>query len=196
MCQKRVFWLLLPTFNLWKGDWALAYVSSRDFSSISQFPKILSLFFFSCWALAYVSSRDFSSISQFPRILSLFFFLCGHLARPPIVENAAKILSLTLFRNSWGNSYTKFAILDIKFRFTCGDADLYQNTVKFQHIITRIVELIGIFLLWNLSYQLSYILFILFFFFLWLHASYWLFSLVRSGTQLKTIVGERCTYCL
>ena len=168
MCQKRVFWLLLPTFNLWKGDWALAYVSSRDFSSISQFP----------------------------RILSLFFFLCGHLARPPIVENAAKILSLTLFRNSWGNSYTKFAILDIKFRFTCGDADLYQNTVKFQHIITRIVELIGIFFLWNLSYQLSYILFILFFFFLWLHASYWLFSLVRSGTQLKTIVGERCTYCL
>ena len=31
-----------------------------------------------------------------------------------------KILSLKLFGNSWGNSYTKFAILDINFRFTYG----------------------------------------------------------------------------
>ena len=29
-------------------------------------------------------------------------------------------LSLKSFGNSWGNSYTKFAILDITFRFTCG----------------------------------------------------------------------------
>ena len=41
----RVFWLLLPKFNFWKGDWALGYVSTQiwDFSNISLFPKILSL---------------------------------------------------------------------------------------------------------------------------------------------------------
>ena len=25
----RVFWLLQPKFNFWKGDWALAYVSTQ-----------------------------------------------------------------------------------------------------------------------------------------------------------------------
>ena len=30
-----------------------------------------------------------------------------------------KIPSLKSFGNSWGNSYTKFAILDIKFCFAC-----------------------------------------------------------------------------
>ena len=67
----RLFWLLLPKFNLWKGDWALGYVSIQ------------------IW--------DFPNISLFP-----------------------KILILKWFGNSWGNSYTKFAILDITFRFTCG----------------------------------------------------------------------------
>ena len=40
----RVFWLLLPKFNFWKGDWALGYVSTQiwDFPNISLFPKILS----------------------------------------------------------------------------------------------------------------------------------------------------------
>ena len=51
------------------------------------------------WALGYVSTQiwDFPNIFLFP-----------------------KILSLKLFGNSWGNSYTKFAILDITFCFTCG----------------------------------------------------------------------------
>ena len=41
----RVFWLLLPKFKLWKGDWALGYVSTQiwAFSNISLFPKILNL---------------------------------------------------------------------------------------------------------------------------------------------------------
>ena len=43
------------------------------------------------------------------------------------------------FRNSWGNSYTKFVMLNIKFRFTCGHSDLYWNIVKFQNIMIRIV---------------------------------------------------------
>ena len=29
-------------------------------------------------------------------------------------------ISLNSFSNWWGNSYTKFAILDITFTFTCG----------------------------------------------------------------------------
>ena len=45
--------------------------------------------------------------------------------------------SLKLFGNLWGNSYTKFAILDIKFHFTCGSSDLYQNMAKFQNIFGK-----------------------------------------------------------
>ena len=84
------FWMLLPKFNFWEGDWALAYVSTQiwDFPNISLLPKI-------------------------PR--------------------------LKLFTNSWGNLYTKFAILDITFHFTCGESDLYQNIVKFQNIMTKVV---------------------------------------------------------
>ena len=69
-------------------------------------------------ALGYV----FTQIWDFPKI-SLF----------------SKILSLTSFGSSSGNSCTKFAILDITFRFTCGQSDLYQNIVKFQNIMNKII---------------------------------------------------------
>ena len=70
------------------------------------------------YALGYVSTQIwyFSDISQFP-----------------------KILSLKSFGNLFGNSYIKFAILDIKVPFTCGESDLYWNIVKFQNFLTRIV---------------------------------------------------------
>ena len=70
------------------------------------------------WALGYSSILiwDFSNSPAFP-----------------------KILSLKSFGNSWGNSYTNFIILDIKFRFTCAKWDLYWNTVKFQNTMTRII---------------------------------------------------------
>ena len=73
------------------------------------------------WGLGYVFTQiwDFRNISLFP-----------------------KILSLKLFGNSWGNSYTKFAILDITFRFTCGESDLYYNIAKFQNIMTKIVAFV------------------------------------------------------
>ena len=58
----RVFLMLLPKFNFWKGDWGL-HLNLR-FSNISLFPKIL---------------------------------------------------SLKLFGNSWGNSYTKFARCHVSF---------------------------------------------------------------------------------
>ena len=56
------------------------------------------------WALAYVSTQiwPFPNISQFP-----------------------KILSFKSFDNSWGNSCTEFALLDIKCRFTYGNSGLY-----------------------------------------------------------------------
>ena len=49
--------------------------------------------------LAFVSSQiwDFSNISWFPK----------------------------MWGNEWGNSSAKFAVLDIKFRFTSGESDLY-----------------------------------------------------------------------
>ena len=47
--------------------------------------------------------------------------------------------SLQSFGNSWGNSYTRFVILDIRVRFTYGKLDLYQNIVKFQNISTKTV---------------------------------------------------------
>ena len=49
------------------------------------------------------------------------------------------ILSVAPFGNSWGNSYTKFAILDIKLRLTCVESDLYENIVKFQNIMSKIL---------------------------------------------------------
>ena len=56
------------------------------------------------WALGYVFTQalDFSNISWFP-----------------------KMVSLKSFVDSRGNSYNKFGTLDIKFRFTCGELDLY-----------------------------------------------------------------------
>ena len=65
------------------------------------------------WAIGFVSTLiwDFLKISQFP-----------------------KILSLKSFGNPWGN----FAILNIKFCFTCGESDLHLNIVKFQNIMIRI----------------------------------------------------------
>ena len=35
--------------------------------------------------------------------------------------------------------YTKFVILGIKFCFISGKSDLYENTLKFQNTMTRIV---------------------------------------------------------
>ena len=69
------------------------------------------------WALDYVSTQtsDFSSISQFH-------------------------VSLKSFDSSRGNSFTKFVIPNIKFRFNCGKLDLYQSILKFQNIMTSIID--------------------------------------------------------
>ena len=59
-------------------------------------------------------------------------------ARPSLIGENALGMSLKPFGNSWGNLYTKFAILDIKFCFTCGESELYWNIAKFPNIMTRI----------------------------------------------------------
>ena len=51
-----------------------------------------------------------------------------------------KILNLKWFFNSWGNSCTKFVILDIKYRFTCADSNLCQVIENGQNIMIAIVD--------------------------------------------------------
>ena len=53
---------------------------------------------------------------------------------PPSGENAVK----KSFDNSCDNSYTKFVILEIKPRFTCGESNLYYNVALFHYIISTI----------------------------------------------------------
>ena len=53
----RVYWLLLPNFNIWKRHWAVGYVSTqiKYFPDISLFPKIPSLKSFgNSWGSSYV----------------------------------------------------------------------------------------------------------------------------------------------
>ena len=91
---------------------------------LSVFWQLLSKFNFwkADWALGCLSTQiwHFFNISQFRKILSLKSF--GNFSG-----------------NSWGNSFTKFVILDVKYRFTCGDSDLCLIIEKCQNIMTRIV---------------------------------------------------------
>ena len=41
------------------------------------------------------------------------------------ISKSHKILSFNMIGKSWDKSYTKFIIVDIKFRFTCGESDPY-----------------------------------------------------------------------
>ena len=70
--------------------------------------------------LGFIQVWSFSNISQFPQIVSL-----------------------TLFGNLWDNSYTRTLILEIKFRFNCGDLDLYY---RFSHsvIIKKVLHFHGL----------------------------------------------------
>ena len=83
------------------------------------------------WAVGYAQIWDFSSSSYF-----------------------SKILNLKLFDNWWGNSYTKFVILDIKCSFFFENKwVLYWNVLKFLSNMTKIVrkKTIGIHILPNIS---------------------------------------------
>ena len=63
-----------------------------------------------------------------------------------------------MFSNSWCSSCTKFAVIDIKFRFTFGKLDLCLENVKFQNVMTSIVGRYKIWILvvgiiWGLCYS-------------------------------------------
>ena len=65
----------------------------------------------------------------------------GHQALPPtnfeiFLIFSILILSLKLFGNSWANACTKFIIIEIKSRFTCGESILCQSIVLFHYIIS------------------------------------------------------------
>ena len=63
--------------------------------------------FFNCYCQSLISGREAGYVST-----QIMYF--------PNISLFPKILSFKSLGNLWGNSYTKFAILDIKFRFTCG----------------------------------------------------------------------------
>ena len=67
------------------------------------------------------SSKGESNLGSYGHELATYFWGCFLSSAIIIIE----IISLKLFGNLWGNSYTKFAILDIKFPFTCGKLDMY-----------------------------------------------------------------------
>ena len=50
----------------------------------------------------------------------------------------SKILNFKSFDNSWNNSYIKFFLLGIKFRFTCGELALRGNAVNCKRIMQLI----------------------------------------------------------
>ena len=110
----------------------------KIFFLLSTLPLLLSKFNFwkGDWALGYIFTQIwvFRNISLFP-----------------------KIVSLQSFGNLWGNSYTKFAILDITLRCTCDELDLYWNILRFQNIMTIIVgyltSFMGTYRHWNLKWH-------------------------------------------
>ena len=73
-----------------------------------------------------------------------------------------------MFGNSWGSSYTKFVTQDIKLCFTCGDLDLVLNIIKFQNIMTKVVQK---------------------FLFCSLHMQWWLNSLEEVLIWLKYVIS-------
>ena len=66
------------------------------------------------WALDCIPTQfwDFTNISLFPR-------------------------NLKSFGNSWGNLYIRFLILDIEFRFTWGEWNVFENFENFQVIVSK-----------------------------------------------------------
>ena len=84
--------------------------------------------FFDCYCQSVISGGDWALGCDFIQIWDF-----------PNISLFPKMLSLKLSGNSWGNSYTKFTILDIKFHFTCGESDVCLTIVKFQNIMTKVV---------------------------------------------------------
>ena len=104
--------------------------SKMQYLILCVFWKLLPIFNFwkEEWALGCISIyiSHFFNISEFPKILRL---------------------------KTFGNSCTKFVMLDIKYRFSCGDLGLSEIIKKCQKIMARIVDrILCTSVLWFLEY--------------------------------------------
>ena len=92
-------------------------------------------------ALFPLSLKIFLIFYSFLRFLRLFFFLVWA-PRPPQQQKCRgdKFLRLVSFGNSSSNSHTKFRVLDIKSRFTCGELNLYWNVNVFKLLFPGLPE--------------------------------------------------------
>ena len=59
----------------------------------------------------------------------------------PDISWFCKILSLTSFGNSWGNSYIAYLLLIITLRFTSGERKVWSNIKTSQNIMAMIMEI-------------------------------------------------------
>ena len=119
---KALWHLLLPIFGCCDQN----FISRKEAGYSALFPLSLKIF------LIFYS---------FLRFLRLFFFLVWA-PRPPQQQKCRgdKFLRLVSFGNSSSNSHTKFRVLDIKSRFTCGELNLYWNVNVFKLLFPGLPE--------------------------------------------------------
>ena len=126
-----IFWQKKHSFgiayNLGQNIWNKMEKSSKSGQEKKSLVSVLTCFLTAIAKIYLVAGRLGATLCVHPILRFFFYFLFP------------KNLSLKSFGNSWNNSYTKFAMLDIKFRFTCGESNLCQHNLKFQNIMTKIV---------------------------------------------------------
>ena len=102
--------------------------------------------FFNCYCQSLVSSRKTGNRAMRPSKFEFFLVL-------------PKILSLKSFGNSWGNSCTKFAILDVKFRFSPSTFALQTTSwfsmVGLEHFVSPVIWKITLSRDWSMWITLS-----------------------------------------
>ena len=102
-------------------------IAQVKFSSLQTFPAFPLLIIVSIFLIFIAGPFDSSNFSK--PLVSLFKPSSDSLSNPKssasINPSGHKVVSLKSFSNLWGNSYTMFLVLDIKYHFTCGKWNLY-----------------------------------------------------------------------
>ena len=91
----KAFWQLLSTFNFWKKDWAIGWISTHIwyFSNISKFPKILNLKSFgNSWA---------NSCTKFVMLDIKYHFTCGNSDLSEIIKKCKNIMATIFWKISF-----------------------------------------------------------------------------------------------
>ena len=114
LVRFRAFWSLISGYNFW-----------QDVKKSSKFEqRTLISVFAQFWLLVpvlYTRVKSLSNIFWFPK--AQVFFLVWVLRPPRRRACRGNDPSLKLLWILWGNTYLKFLITDIKFRFTCGESN-------------------------------------------------------------------------